>query len=464
MVIITSYLDGETFGLLGPQMAATIINQNSDVQCIVVAVTRNDDKAALKAALGAHFGSQQPLIGFSTLSGGKDLFQLSGELKTEGAMTILAGPQAGIDYAGETNWQQHPNRFKGYHDLFTYALQGPAEQIIALLTDIVGTNPIPVDISGLLYKTKSGIRQNQTTRWRSKYLNAVDWSTIYRLGSSGFIPFTISSAQVLQQIGCPHATKTISMTITPPSFMPDTSPIKLPVNGCSFCDVAVDKGFCGAVKKTAVLEQIADLPADETGRKIPFELINENPFKSLPQLLAACEEENLAVSQINLTTRADYLVQGETHLIESLKQARKMRVRIVCVSVGFESFSDTILRNLNKGITLADNLTAIALMRRLKHLFPFQWGYARNEGANHGFIHPTPWDTAPIAAKMEAVIKKHGLEVDILPPHSTPLIIHQGSGLGEWIRRLEKQTGTHFNRNGAIIEWWEKDKRFSFDS
>lgn len=460
MVIITSYFEGETYGLLGPQLAATLIGHNSPFQCIVLGVTRGDDRVELKKALKAHFGAEHPVIGFSTLSGSEDLFHLAGELRGDGALTILAGPQAGNDFAGETGWRENPGRFPGYRAYFDYALQGPAEQILPLLQDMDGASP--ESISGLLFGRADGsIQKNPPAPWRSDYLRTVDWRTLYRPGSPGLVPARISGAQVLQQIGCPHASKTATVAIDPPTFMPNAPVVELPLSGCSFCDVAVDKGFCGQVEKPAVMAQIAGLPTDETGRKIPFELINENPFRGLPGLLSAVEAENLSISQINLTTRADYLVRGEPHLTEALKIARKMRIRIVCVSVGFESFDDTILRNLNKGITIEVNLEAIALMRRLKRLFPFQWGYLRHEGGNHGLIHPTPWDTPRNAAAIAAIIERYRLGEDILPAHSTPLIIHHGSGLGEWIRRIEKHTGAAFNRNGAIISWWDKDHRFA---
>jgi hypothetical protein len=460
MVILTSYVEDEFYGLLGPQMAATIINNNSSFRCIVVGLTRQDGKAALNSALRDYAGTSPPVIGFSTLSGREDLFRLAGELRTQGALTILAGPQAGGDFEGETQWREYPERFKGYSTCFNYALQGPGEQVLPLLTDL-GTADLE-SISGLLHTEESGgVHRHKVAPWRSEYLNRVDWGSFYRLGPSGLIPWPIAGAQVLQQIGCPHAANTRSISIDPPAFMPDAPAITLPLTGCSFCDVAVDKGFCGAVAPTAVLAQIAGLPAGEDGRKLPFELINENPFTGLPGLLSSIAEQGLCVSQINITTRADFLVRGEKHLIEALKMARHMRIRIICVSVGFESFDDVILRNLNKGITVSVNLEAVALMRRLKRLFPFQWGYLRNEGGHHGFIHPTPWDTPEIAARMEALVKKHDLAADIFPTHSTPLIIHHGSGLGEWIRQLEQHTGIPFKRSGAIIGWWEKDKRFS---
>jgi hypothetical protein len=100
MAIITSYLPDAAYGLLGPQMAATIIQDHTRDACIVIAVTRNDDKDCLKKALCDYFGSRRPVIGFSALSGREDLFSLAKELKEEGAVTILAGPQADADFRG----------------------------------------------------------------------------------------------------------------------------------------------------------------------------------------------------------------------------------------------------------------------------------------------------------------------------------------------------------------------------
>ena len=54
MAIITSYVPDAAYGLLGPQMAATIIQDHTRDSCIVIAVTRDDDKASLKKALSDH--------------------------------------------------------------------------------------------------------------------------------------------------------------------------------------------------------------------------------------------------------------------------------------------------------------------------------------------------------------------------------------------------------------------------
>ncbi|WP_455198793.1 hypothetical protein, partial [Kaarinaea lacus] len=97
-------------------------------------------------------------------------------------------------------------------------------------------------------------------------------------------------------------------------------------------------------------------------------------------------------------------------------------------------------------LNVAKNIEAIRHIRQLKEEFPHQLGYSTADGANHGFIHPTPWDTQKSAAENQKNIVLYGLQNDILPPHSTPLIIHHASGLGDWIRAIEIREGIAFKR------------------
>ncbi|MCP4295873.1 MAG: hypothetical protein GY786_09730, partial [Proteobacteria bacterium] len=217
-VIITSYFSGETYGLLGPQMAATVIRENTPFDCIVIAVTRDDDKTLLKKALADYFGGARPIIGFSTLSGRSDLFSFAGELEDEGAVTILAGPQADVDYLGEKNWQNHPHRFQGLSTNFSFSLHGPAEQSIDLLQNLNSdewrNNP------GLLYLNKyQKVIHNPEINWDERFLSRVTWDNIYRLEKSVLVPHKITTGQVLQQIGCPYAARQKSIEIDYPAFM-----------------------------------------------------------------------------------------------------------------------------------------------------------------------------------------------------------------------------------------------------
>jgi len=460
MAIIASYFAGETYGLLGPQMAATIIQKNTPYDCIVIAVAREDDKALLKSALADYFGVERPIIGFSTLSGREDLFSFAKECKAEGALTILAGPQADVDYLGENNWQEHPHRFKGLTANFSFSMPGPAEQAIYLLQHL--DKNTWKDTPGLLYVSKNNsIIQNPKNTWKETYLRKVHWNNIYRIGKAGLVSHTITTGQVLQQIGCPYAVQKKWVEIDYPVSRAgiNTQKVKLPLKGCSFCDVAVDKGFYGQLDSATVVEQIRCLPETAERMKIPFELINESPIPGLSRLLQHTRESDIRLSQINLIVRADWFLRGEKNLRKALMLAQYLGIRILLSSVGFESFDDRILRNLNKGLNVETNLQAIHLMRQLKEEFPQVWGYARSEGAIHGFIHPTPWDTEASSANIQRVLSLHTLPPDILPEHSIPLIIHHASGLGNWIREVERREGVQFKRYGSIIGWWHEEKR-----
>jgi hypothetical protein len=51
------------------------------------------------------------------------------------------------------------------------------------------------------------------------------------------------------------------------------------------------------------------------------------------------------------------------------------------------------------------------------------------------------------------------LALDILPSHSTPLIIHHASGLADWIRQIELIEDLEFKRHGTTIAWWQTKDR-----
>jgi hypothetical protein len=461
MVIVANYFAGERYGLLGPQLAATIISENSDYHCIVVATTRDDSPVLLKKALSDYFDVHRPIVAFSTIGGRSDLYQLAAELKAEGAVTILAGPQTGADFNGEEGYRRYPFRFQGFSDHFTFGIQGPAEQILPVLsdeeTDFLRKSP------GLLFLDKQKeIIQIPSKRWEEKFLSKISWDNLYRLEGAFLKSHAISSGQVLQQIGCPYAAKFRSVDIDYPAFLakPSGHKVSVSLRGCTFCDVANDKRFHGNLKPNTVLRQMRNLPNNGHGRKIPFELINENPLPGLPGLIEAADRHQLKLSQVNLTLRADFFLRGIPLLREALLAAQKLNILILITSIGFESFDDRILHNLGKGVTVDTNLKAIAHLRKLKNEFPRNIGYLRSEGANHGWIHPTPWDSPETLENSNRCIQVNRLLEDILPDHSTPLIIHHASGLAEWIRAIEKKENIRFNRRGSIIEWWRCDDQF----
>ena len=282
----------------------------------------------------------------------------------------------------------------------------------------------------------------------------MDWSNIYTF-SDTLKKLEVKMGQVLNAIGCAYACKPQTITLPPPTSLREKGIPALQVRseGCIFCDVSRDKGYHGAVDQNTLIAQIAGLPVVD-GRKIPFELIDEFPIRSLGKLIGDAERHAIKLSQINLVCRVDDINAHATDLAEILSLARSEDIKIMFSSIGFESFSDRLLQCFCKGITMEDILKCVEALRRLKDHYRRTLFYRRDEGANHGFIRPTPWDDGETMQETDRNIFLLRLYEDILPQYSTPLIIHHASYLGDWIRQIESMTGFTFSRKGTWIEWW----------
>jgi len=457
MVIVSNYsYEQDNYSLLGPQMAATIIEDNTDYECNVLAIGRQFDKELAKTCIEKLLDDSRPIVGFSHLAERSDLYNLARDLKEEGVVTILGGPQSDVNYVGEIDWQRYEHRFHGLMNSFTFAVHGPGEQLIPFLNSDSGDYK---DLNGFLYSQSGEYKMNPEQNWSEDYLKHIRWDNLYGIGADGPEPTRISNVQVLHQLGCPYTAKKTQVDIDYPTNIHNkpfgkTGNITIDTYGCSFCDVARDKGLGIRLSMDAVLEQIANVPENADGKKVPCELINENPFPALREILLGVQDRRINICQINLVTRADWLVKGEDNLRDALELAKGMDVRLLMSGVGFESFADSILRNLNKGYTVDTNIAAVKLMRELKEEYPENFFYSRADSAIHGFIHPTPWDTSNTKREMYRNIAIYGLDRDILPSTSVPLIIHHACWLADWIRGLELKEHIKLNRDGSLIEWW----------
>ncbi len=437
MILLTHHT-GEPHGILGAQAAAAHLAKNLDMPTMVVGIERRFSKERLLQFLDDHYRGKERIIGFSHVCGRKDILELIRSVKERGFFTVLGGPQAAADYSGEKDSKTRPARFQGLHREIDLAVQGP----VHLLTREHLRSP-----EGCL-----------RFPWTNDIPLQVDWANLYTF-SEGLQQLAVKTGQVLNAVGCPHARKETAVRLPAPETLHrKTGESMVACSGCIFCDVSRDKGYHGHVHREAVLSQIANLP-DEEGRKIPFELIDEYPIASLPGILDEARKARLELSQINLVCRVDDITAHRELLGEVLTLAQERRMRILFSSIGFESFNDTILRFLNKGITVADIVACVAILRRLKDRFGDTLLYRTDEGAFHGFIHPTPWDDAGTAAENTMNIGLHRFFDDILPPHSTPLIIHHSSYLGDWIRQIEDSLSVAFGRDGTWIEWWNEPTR-----
>jgi hypothetical protein len=433
-MIIFTHHTGEPHSILGAQVAATFFQRRLSIPSIVVGIERNFSKERILGFINDYCTGKEKVVAFSHLCGRKDIIGLVQELRQKGFITILGGPQARQDYHGEPDTDSYAHRFKGVKSVFDLAFQGPVDRL----------GPEHLGMRGLLLEYP----------WTKNIFLEVDWSNLYTFSDTPK-KLDVRLGQVLNAVGCPYASKLQAVTLPPPINLRERGVPELNVRseGCIFCDVSRDKGYHGSVDRDRVMTQIAGLP-DADGRKIPFELIDEYPIRHLGKLLEDAERQKIKLSQIDLVCRVDDINANVADLSEILSIARKEDIKIMFASIGFESFCDRLLQYFCKGITVADIVKCVETLRRLKDSFGSHFLYRRDEGANHGFIRPTPWDDSETLQEIDRNIFLNRFFEDILPEHSTPLIIHHASYLGDWIRQIESRTGITFGRDGTWIEWW----------
>ncbi len=432
-MIIFTHHTGEPHGILGAQVAATFLHRRLGIPCIVVGVKREFSKERLLRLIAEHYRSEEPVAAFSHLCGRTDLIELAAELKLAGFTTILGGPQARQDYRGEPDTETYSHRFKGLQSAIDIAFQGPVDRLGSESFEKKGLLDYP---------------------WTGDLFLEADWSNIY-IFSEALAKLDVRLGQVLNAIGCAYSSRQQSATLPPPVALRTRGVPELEVRtrGCIFCDVSWDKGYHGTVSAGKLISQMAGLPESD-GRKIPFELIDEYPIRSLGRLLDDAKRHGIRLAEVRLVCRVDDINAHGPDLLEALSLARKQDVKIMFSSIGCESFSDRLLQYLCKGITLEEIVKCVETLRRLKDRFGSRFLYRRDEGANHGFIRPTPWDDAETVREIDSNIFLYRLFEDILPEQSTPLIIHHASYLGDWIREIEAVAGIAFSRAGTWIEWW----------
>ena len=433
-MIIFTHHTGEPHGLMGAQVAATFFQQNLSIPSIVVGIERDFSKDQLRRFIEEYYTEKERQVAFSHLCGRKDIIRLAQELRQEGFLTILGGPQARQDYHGEPEADAYGQRFRGLKPIVDLAFQGPVDGVQAEHLDM-----------------NSGFHEHP---WTKNLFLEVDWSNIHTF-SDTLKKLEVRLGQVLNAVGCPYAKNAQGVTLPPPTNLRKMGvpEFEVETEGCIFCDVSRDKGYHGTLDCQKVISQIAALPEID-GRKIPFELIDEYPIRSLSKLLDETRKHGIKLWQINLVCRVDDINAHAPDLVDILSLAKRLDVRIMFASIGFESFSDRLLQYFCKGITVKDIVKCVETLRGLRDRFGNHFLYRRDEGANHGFIRPTPWDDSETVMEVDRNIFLHRFFDDILPERSTPLIIHHASHLGDWIRRIEFTTGITFGRKGTWIEWW----------
>ncbi len=121
-------------------------------------------------------------------------------------------------------------------------------------------------------------------------------------------------------------------------------------------------------------------------------LVDERPHPFLPALFAAlAAEPALHGLTVLVKSRVDWLLEFAREIERAIELAATSGSVLDLYLVGFESFDQAQLDLFNKGVTVADNVRAIELMRALGQRHPRAFAFDRHRA--HGIVLFTPWST-----------------------------------------------------------------------
>ncbi|MFC1632325.1 hypothetical protein ACFL2I_07205 [Candidatus Omnitrophota bacterium] len=156
--------------------------------------------------------------------------------------------------------------------------------------------------------------------------------------------------------------------------------------GCSFC----------------AYYSYAALPVDETVNCLmrqlrflqkrygyeEFALGSEYPFRFMLKLINQIIKEKLKIKQLYLRSRPDWINQHRKRLIEILKLAKAINLKINLWQVGFESFFQKDLDIYNKGCRVSENWKTVKLISNLQERYPKDF---LSHPTSHGYLTINPW-------------------------------------------------------------------------
>jgi hypothetical protein len=291
-----------------------------------------------------------------------------------------------------------------------------------------------------------------------------DGISIVRLGggSSSLDRATITGPAV----GCPF----LRDSLRNPHFASlDLDPRAIQTRGCTFC--LDNYGAYRVVPEAEVVASwMAQLRAIRAERPEVREVLltDELPHPYLPALFTAiAEAPELGGFELLVKSRVDWLLEhADGALSRAAEAAERSGSVLHLYLVGFESFDPFHLELFNKGVTVADNIAAVATLHELAKRYPRSFECFRSRA--HGIVLFTPW-TRPEhlienARVMRAVdfdkLRTHALSTRLRLYPRVPLYVKaQADGL--LAERFEEERGDRAAEQGydASVPWRFADPR-----
>jgi pyruvate-formate lyase-activating enzyme len=177
--------------------------------------------------------------------------------------------------------------------------------------------------------------------------------------------------------------------------------------GCAFCCMGGDYQKRPDEEVVAsIVAQALHLTRDDAAIE-ELVLSDQYPIRYLATLIERADKAGVRPLRWLFAARCDAFVKERTRIRSAVETAAQTGHVLELYLSGFESFCDADLIRYNKGITVADQLAAVAAMRELKTEFPTAFEYGRARG--HSLILWNPWSTPENLLSSMHTMRRHGL-------------------------------------------------------
>lgn len=205
--------------------------------------------------------------------------------------------------------------------------------------------------------------------------------------------------------GCPYAADPRGLPLYRDVRWPDDAEVAQ--LGCAFCSMGGDyERRPDAEVIAALVEQARHITAAAPATR-ELVLDDQHPLRYLATLVAAAAAAGVPPVRWLVAARVDTLLGERTSLDRAIAAAADAGHVVEVYLTGFEAFADAELVRYNKGVTVDQQLAAIAVLRERAAAHPRAFAYADARG--HSLLLWNPWTTPEDVAASIAVIRDHGL-------------------------------------------------------
>ena len=240
--------------------------------------------------------------------------------------------------------------------------------------------------------------------------------------------------------GCPYAADPLDN----PWYSGVELPRSLPVArlGCAFCCMGGDYQKRSNEEVVDELVEQARFFADKTPEVRELVLNDQHSLRYLASLVKSAHAAGVPPRRWLFAARADSFVRESERVRAAVHAAAEVGHVLEVYLSGFEAFCDRELRRYNKGVEVADLLSAVTTMRQLAATHPESFAYSRARG--HSLILYNPWTSPEDLLESAEAIRANGLQ-------------ELFDELGRNRLRLYRDLPIYYaaERDGAITDVWE---------